>query len=169
VNTVSSKAFDSIRIAVSTSFGLGYSPFAPGTISTLPMVALFVLVAKTQPPEVLAGFIAVAFLASCFLSVLLGSWSERYWQRKDPHCFVVDEWAGFFLTVLLFRTANVELTALWTFVATRFFDIVKPPPAGYLQRLPGGWGILLDDLAASLYAAAFLHLAAWALPGLLGR
>ena len=83
---------------------------------------------------------------------------------KDPRRFVLDEVAGFLVTVLLFRTPDPILTAIWAFLFSRIMDIVKPPPARLLERLPAGWGILLDDVVASLYAAALLHILARILP-----
>ncbi|MBM4325797.1 MAG: phosphatidylglycerophosphatase A [Deltaproteobacteria bacterium] len=146
-----------IRAALSTALGFGYSPLIPGTIGSLPAMALFLAIAKTVPTEFQTWAIAACLLISCFLSILLGPWAQRYWGRKDPRQFVLDEVAGFLVTVLLFRTSDPLQTALWAFVATRFFDIVKPFPARRFEGLPGGWGILLDDLAASLYAAGALH------------
>ncbi len=107
-------------------------------------------------------------MLSCILSVYLGAWAEKFWGGKDPRHFVLDEVAGFFLTVLLFRVPDLGLTVLWGFVATRAFDVIKPPPASSLEVLPAGWGILIDDLIASLYAAAFLHVASRLLPSLFG-
>jgi len=151
--------YDSIRKAVCTVSGLGYSPVAPGTVGSLPAVVIFVVIAGAAPPQFQTLLIAACFAATAALNVVLGSWAERYWQRKDPKEFVLDEVAGFFLTVLLFRGPDILLTAVWSFVATRLFDIIKTPPARTLEKLPAGWGILLDDLVASLYAAASLHLA----------
>jgi len=160
------RLLDLVRIAVVTSCGLGYVPVLPGTVGTLPAVAVFVLLMTRLRPEYHTAAIAVALLASTFLSLLLAPWAERYWGRKDPRHFVLDEVAGFFLTVLLFRGQSLLWTTVAAFVATRVADIIKPPPANLMERLPAGWGILLDDLVASLYAAAGLHIIAWSLPGL---
>jgi len=146
-----------VLAALSTALGFGYSPLIPGTVGTLPAVALFLVIAKTVPIDHQTWAIAACLLIACLLSILLGPWAQRYWGRKDPRQFVLDEVAGFFVTVLLFRMPDPLQTTLWAFVATRFFDIVKPFPARRLENLPGGWGILLDDLAASLYAAGALH------------
>ncbi len=160
---------DHARLALATGFWFGYSPIIPGTVGSLPAVAIFVAIMTAAPPEVHTVFIAGALAVACILSVPLGNWAERYWNKHDPRSFVLDEIAGFFLTVLLFRVESLVCTVVWAFVATRAFDIIKPPPARAVEQWPGGWGILMDDLVASLYAAASLHLAAFVVPTLFGR
>jgi phosphatidylglycerophosphatase A len=158
-----------VRWALATGLWFGCSPIIPGTVGSLPAVAVFVVIMTAAPPEVHALLIAAALIVTCVLAVPLGDWAERYWNKHDPRNFVMDEIAGFFLTVLLFRVESLVWTTIWAFVATRAFDIIKPPPARAMERLPGGWGILLDDLVASLYAAASLHVAAFIVPGFFGR
>jgi phosphatidylglycerophosphatase A len=137
-------------------------------VGSLPAVGVYLLIATLGAVESHAILLGAALMVSCLLTVALGPWAEAYWNRKDPRHFVLDEYAGYFLTILLFRTPNIWLTAVWTFVVTRVFDILKPPPARRLESLPWGWGILLDDLVASLYAAAFLHALAFLFPILFG-
>lgn len=157
---------DRVLAVLSAAGGFGFSPFAPGTVGTLPAVAVYVLIAILTPPDWQGTIIAAALAASCVLSVALGSWAERYWGGKDPRAFVLDEVAGYFLTVLLFRSSSVLATAVWAFFASRAFDVLKPWPASSMEPLPGGLGILLDDLVASVYAAASLHIIAYFFPGL---
>lgn len=157
---------DRVRAALCTGFWFGYSPLIPGTVGTLPAVAIYLLIATQAPPALQRWLVLLGLIVSSLLCVALGSWSERYWGRKDPRYVVLDEIAGFFLTVLLFWPALLPSAIVWAFVLTRFFDTVKPPPANGLQSLPAGWGILLDDLASSLYAAAALHLMYRFAPGL---
>lgn len=161
---------DSIKAALGTAFGLGYSPVAPGTAGSLLGVAVFIVIALAsggRPVEKV--LLALALTVTCCIAVPIGDWAERYWKRKDPRCFVLDEVAGFLLTVLLFRGENLVLTTAWAFVVTRICDIVKPFPARRMERIPGGWGILLDDLVASLYAAAFLYVVLWIAPWAMGQ
>ena len=143
---------------LSTACGFGFSPFIPGTVGTLPSVCVYLAIAILTPSEQHTLLIGVAFVVSCLLTVALGGWAERYWGGKDPRPFVLDEVAGFLLTVLLFRSSGVLATAVWAFLASRAFDVIKPWPASRMERLSGGLGILMDDLVASLYAAALLHL-----------
>jgi phosphatidylglycerophosphatase A len=156
--------YDRIFQLLATSFGLAYLPIAPGTWGSLAGVAIFVLISWTSAPADHAGWIGLALVSVCILSVALGPWAERYWGVKDPRRFVLDEVAGFLVTVLFFRTPDPILTVIWAFLLSRIMDIVKPPPGRLLERLPAGWGILLDDVVASLYAAALLHILARILP-----
>jgi len=127
-------------------------------------VGIFLAIAFIAPPKDQTTLIGAALAGSCILSVALGGWAEKHWARKDPRHFVLDEVAGFFLTVLLFRVPNPVATAVWAFVITRAADIIKPWPVRKFESLPGGWGILIDDLAASLYAALALHVAYYLIP-----
>ena len=119
---------------VATCAGFGYAPVMPGTAGALWGVAIYAVIA-----------------ASC------AGWAERYFQEEDSSRFVTDEVAGFLVTVLLFRTPHISTTVLWAFPVTRVLDIIKVPPARWLERLPRGWGVLADDVVDSLYAAALLH------------
>ncbi len=148
---------DMLFAIIGTSFGLAYLPVAPGTWGTLPGVAIFLFITLLVSPQYHTGLIAAALAAFCALTVALGPWAERYWKTKDPRVYVPDEVTGFLLTVFLFRTPDPFLTAGWAFVITRVMDILKFPPARQLERLPGGWGILVDDLISSVYAAALLY------------
>ncbi len=155
---------DRIFVTLGTSFGLAYLPTAPGTWGSLPGAAVFLLISWTSAPADHAWWIGLALVVVSILSVALGPWAERFWGVKDPRRFVLDEVAGFLVTVLLFRTPDPILTAIWAFLFSRVMDIIKPPPGRLLERLPAGWGILLDDVVASLYAAALLHILVRILP-----
>ena len=89
------------------------------------------------------------------LCVGLGRWATEYYGRKDPGSCVLDEGAGICLTALclpIYPGWRECWALLAVFVAFRLFDITKLPPAKRLERLPHGWGILMDDLAAAVYA-----------------
>jgi phosphatidylglycerophosphatase A len=108
-----------------------------------------------------------SLFAASAATVWLGPWAERYFGRKDASAFVLDEVAGLWLTLCLFpRDVAPWIALAWAFPITRLCDIVKLPPARQLERLPQGWGVLLDDLASSLHAALLLWLLAWLLPAL---
>jgi phosphatidylglycerophosphatase A len=97
----------------------------------------------------------VGIVVSGALTVWLGDWLSIHWGRKDPGAFVLDEVAGICLTLLLIplRAGWHEAVVLLVgFGAFRVFDIVKLWPCKKLEGLPGGWGVLADDLMAAVYA-----------------
>lgn len=130
-------------------FGSGLSPAAPGTAGTLAAVPLILAVGWL-------GLLVKAILLAVFISVAV--WSSEVYRRRagieDPPEVVVDEVVGFFTTVALWKPSWSLLVA--GFLLFRFFDIVKPFPVGLAERLPGGVGIVADDLAAGVYSAACL-------------
>ncbi len=141
--------------------GSGLCPVAPGTAGSLAAAALAAGLWATLGH--LGGLspiswnltLAIGVLIFSILSVATGSWAVAVFNKKDPGPFVLDEVAGIFLT-LLFLPLLPGRSELWAlalaFVAFRIFDVTKPPPARQLERLPAGWGILMDYLAAAVYA-----------------
>lgn len=149
-----------LSLALGSGLGTGLAPLAPGTFGTLPGVALHYLVVILAPPDARRLPLLVLFLLACLASILLAPFAQAYWRNEDPGNFVMDEVAGYLLTQLLFLPA---LPFAWSapagFVLFRLFDIAKPPPVRQIdRRVKGAWGILLDDLASAVYAAAALHL-----------
>ena len=132
-----------------TFFYLGYAPIASGTFGTLGALALCLLIPRHWPFGITAAVLALFFLV---IGVLCGPWAEQRFGRKDPKPFVLDEVMGFFVCVA--RPGPYpswkELTA--AFLLSRFFDVIKPPPARQIERWPKGWGIMGDDFIASVYA-----------------
>jgi phosphatidylglycerophosphatase A len=157
---------DRLYLAAATCFGLGLSPYFPGTCGALVGVAIYLPIAYLLPAEPVQTLaIAAALVVWSAITVALGGWAERHFCKKDCGSFVSDEVAGFLLTVLLWRIPSDPLiTVLWAFPITRIIDMVKVPPARQLEKLPSGWGVLADDLLGSLYAAALLHLLSWQFP-----
>jgi phosphatidylglycerophosphatase A len=142
-----------VAIPLATLFGAGRSPVAPGTAGTLATLPLAVIAALLLPPW---GFlVATAGLA------LLGIWSSGavagLLRRHDPGCVVIDEAAGLFAT-LLFQPITPAVCA-GAFLMFRVMDVLKPPPARQAEGLPGGLGIVADDLVAGLYANLALRAA----------
>ncbi len=152
-----------MRRFIVTAGYLGLCPIAPGTAGSLLGVAIYVATAQTPYAEWLnAGFL----LLFCALNLWLCPWAEAHYGKKDPSQFVIDEVAGYLLAALCLPPAALWVRAAAAFVAARAFDVVKPPPARQLEALPAGWGILLDDLAASVYANLVLQFALrWRLAG----
>ena len=133
---------------IATVFGAGYSPVAPGTVASALTVALLWLIPFSR-----GGL--VVFLVAV---VAIGTWAahvaERQLGGKDPGAIVIDEVAGMTLSVVALPLTPAVL--LGGFVLFRLFDVVKPPPADASQRLPGGIGVMLDDVIAGVYALVIL-------------
>jgi phosphatidylglycerophosphatase A len=93
--------------------------------------------------------------------------AARALSGKDPGAVVWDEIAAipvtFGLTDLARSPGSLVVVMASGFLLFRLFDILKPPPAGWLERLPGGWGIMADDLMAGVYAALCLYGLTWLL------
>lgn len=138
--------------AVAAFFGVGRLKPAPGTWASAAAVLLWwALVRLARPaPHILLlallGGIALALLAGIPAATAV----ERENGQRDPGFVVIDEVAGQWIA-LLFAPADWRY-ALMAFVLFRLFDIAKPFPVRRLERLPGGWGIVFDDVAAGLYA-----------------
>ncbi len=143
---------------MASGLGSGYSPFAPGTAGSIVGVALFLPLAGLGWPAQLgatAALSVVGALAATRVAASLG--------RKDPGLVVVDEVAGQWVTFL--ALPFTPATAVIGFLLFRVMDIVKPWPARDLERLPGGLGIVADDLAAGVYANLGLRVALAVWPG----
>ncbi len=147
--------------SVATFFGAGLGKPGPGTWGSVAAVSLWAAVAWGLHPT--AQALLLLLLTGIALTLLLGIPASTIVAhesgRKDPQFVVIDEVAGQWIA-LLGSLADWR-HALIALVLFRLFDITKPFPARQLESLPGGWGIVLDDVAAGLYAlgvASLLHL-----------
>jgi phosphatidylglycerophosphatase A len=138
----------------------GFSPVAPGTVGTLGAVPLAWAVSRLEP--VAAWAFLLAFLA---LSIHASTRAGRYWRVVDAGPIVIDEVLGYLVAVAFLPFT--WRTALAAFVLFRVFDVVKPWPASALDRWKSGAGVVLDDVAAGLYAWGCLRLLLLASPGVL--
>jgi phosphatidylglycerophosphatase A len=140
-----------MRRLIITFFYTGLSPVAPGTAGSLAASAVLYALLIFAPALHWQWVLITGLFLACFFSVALGKWAVRNYHRKDPQMFVLDEVAGICLTNLFLPNQSWKTIAI-AFVAFRIFDVTKPPPARQLEKLPAGWGILCDDLAAAVYA-----------------
>jgi len=129
----------------------GFSPVAPGTVGTAGAVPLAWAVAALPAPA-LAAFLA-AFL---WLSVAAATRAGRYWKVVDASPIVIDEVVGY-LVAMAFVPFSWP-AALGGFLLFRLFDVWKPWPASYFDSVKSGLGVVLDDVAAGVYAGAGLWL-----------
>ncbi|MGD0730598.1 MAG: phosphatidylglycerophosphatase A [Terracidiphilus sp.] len=147
--------------AVATFFGAGFGKPGPGTwgsVATVLLWAAFAWLAQPTPLVLLyALFLLIAF--ALVLGIPASTIVARESGSHDPQFVVIDEVAGQAIA-LLGSHANWR-HGLIALILFRLFDITKPFPARQLEQLPAGWGIVLDDVAAGLYAlgvASLLHL-----------
>jgi phosphatidylglycerophosphatase A len=148
-----------LGVALGTVAGVGYLPIAPGTWGSAVGVILYLVTRHWAWPAQLALLLAVT---------LVGIWAAdvtaKALNREDPGPVVIDEVAGQLVT--LFMTGAGLYGAIIGFFAFRLFDIIKPWPARQLEDLPGGLGIMADDLMAGVYGWVLVAGILWWWPGL---
>lgn len=151
---------------VMTGFGLGYAPVASGTFGSAGAIAMawvaWTAVYLAGDPRGYAVHLVLAGLTllAVWGCIHWGPWAVQYFgararKKTDPGHVVLDEFAGQWLALLGLAMPDPRralLVLAVQFVLFRFFDVIKPPPARQLEKLPFGWGILFDDLAAGVYA-----------------
>ena len=143
---------DSVICFVGQGFGTGWSPLAPGTVGTLPGLAVAWLLWQGGEVVYLPAAIAI-ILVAVWVS---GRTAQILGIHDDPR-IVIDEVAGMVVTLALVPPSIPALLA--GFFLFRFFDITKPPPISTIdRRLGGGWGIVADDVLAGLAANLCLQL-----------
>lgn len=146
-----------LAILLATGFGIGRLPVAPATWASA-AVALLLIPEAVRAPL----FLGIALLVVVPLSI----WSSHEAEKElghDAHPIVIDEVAGMLVAVLgvTSAAASPALLLVAAFFLFRFFDIVKPAPIRQIQALPGGWGIVADDLLAGVATNLALRLAIW--------
>jgi phosphatidylglycerophosphatase A len=134
-----------------TFFYTGFFPFAPATFASLVFVLAYALI---PGGDWIATY--TIFLPTLALSIPASSRMEKT-HGKDPHCVVIDEVVG--MQIVLLGAAPTAMGLAAAFVLFRIFDVWKPFPIDRLQSLPGGWGIVADDVVAGLYSRVLLMLA----------
>lgn len=139
-----------------TGFYTGYFPFAPATFSTLVLgIPVYLLFSRLSISWY--GFLLLLLSA---LAVWLSDRAETIFQKKDCSFIVVDELAGFLITMFMVPTGLITVTL--GFFLFRFFDIIKPPPANiFNNRKKGGLDVVLDDVFAGIYANLVLQCAVY--------
>ncbi len=137
--------------ALATGFFVGYVPLAPGTAGSIAAIFLYWAIPGSE---------SLFFIFPVMALLIGGAWAagrvERELGVKDNQIIVIDEIVGTLVTLMA-----VEKRWLWLLtglVLFRCFDILKPPPIRAAEKFAGGWGVMLDDLVAGLYAMLLLRL-----------
>jgi len=140
----------------STSLGIGYIGKGGGTVAAIACCICWYLAwAGTCPPLLVSVIITILIT---FIGVWSSSKVEPIWG-KDPARVVIDEVAGMCIS-LLFLPVNVKYL-FCALILFRFFDIVKPLFIRKVESLPAGWGIMMDDVLAGVYANVILQVVLW--------
>lgn len=144
--------------AVVTALGAGYSPFAPGTAGAIVGVLVILLLHQIpglHDPQVFFFTLLALTIFCCVLGAYSTDKLEPLWG-KDPSRVVIDEVIGVWIGMF-----GLPVTWQWllaAFVLFRFFDIAKPLGIRKLEAIPGGWGVMLDDVLAGVYTLIVLQL-----------
>jgi phosphatidylglycerophosphatase A len=151
-----------LALFIAQGLGIGRIPIIPGTFGSGLGFLWFLLIIA---PGNLALFSA-AVLLSFFVSVLCSEIGEQILRQKDPNSIVIDEIIAIPICFLGWMAVNPNITGPMWFAtegrwkitlgilfAFRVFDILKPWPIGRSQKLPGGWGVTVDDVLAAIYVA----------------
>jgi phosphatidylglycerophosphatase A len=154
--SVSSSSAPSWATLVATFFGVGRLKPGPGTWGSLAAVIVWALLSSQIPPSYRAAATVVAAAVVTIIGIPAATRVARATGGKDPQFVVIDEVAGQLVALIAVPLAWKSFLA--GFILFRTFDIWKPFPIRRLERLPEGTGIVVDDLAAGLYALAIMHL-----------
>ncbi len=142
----------SISTWVATFFGVGKIPLAPGTWASLVATFLFYPLLDLRWP-----YYGAILLFVFFAGAFAGTQYARRLGEVDPSSAVIDEVLGMGVAMFGLSKAHVEYCVM-AFILFRLFDIWKPYPIRRVEKLPGGWGIMTDDLVAGLYALAWINI-----------
>ena len=143
---------NTVAKALATALGAGYSPIAPGTCGTAVTIPLAWALAGLAVWQY-----ALVFVAVTGLGVWAAARADHAWGTHDSGRIVIDEVAGYLVTMTFVDRASWIALAIG-FVVFRALDIIKPPPVRWLdENLPGGWGVVLDDVAAGVLGAGIMY------------
>ena len=142
-----------IFLLIATFCGLGYVPFAPGTVGSL---ASFIIWGPLIFFKYSFWIRFLILIIVIIIAILSSNESVKYFKIKDPKQIVIDEVAG--MGVVLLFVDSEYFIAILGFILFRFFDILKPWPIKKIEKLPNGFGVVLDDIMAGIYSLFFLIL-----------
>jgi len=159
-------AGDWVALIIATGFGAGLIPLGPGTWGSAVGLLVAYGIIETLKHDVIG--LQNALIVAAFVSAGAGIWSasraERMFNRKDSGQIVIDEVCGQIISFIFIAPYLADLGGNWRwwmitgFLLFRIFDIFKPYPINQLQNLQGGFGVMMDDVVAGIYAAVILSL-----------
>jgi phosphatidylglycerophosphatase A len=138
-------------LLLASGFGAGFSPFAPGTAGTLVAIPIELLLSPIRTPVY-----ELTILTFFFFSSWIAERAQNHWQKRDDQRIVIDEIMGYLLTMLWIPKTLLFISV--GFLLFRLLDIAKPFPCRQLEKVRGGFGVVLDDVFAGIYANIALQL-----------
>jgi phosphatidylglycerophosphatase A len=138
-------------LLLASGLGAGFSPFAPGTVGTMVAIPMELLFSSIFSPVY-----ELTILTFFFFSSWIAEKAQNHWQKRDDQRIVIDEIMGYFLTMLWIPKTLLFISV--GFLLFRLLDIVKPFPCRQLERVRGGFGVVLDDVFAGIYANIALQI-----------
>tara|TARA_Y100000588_G_scaffold385585_1_gene479253 strand:- start:1681 stop:2169 length:489 start_codon:yes stop_codon:yes gene_type:complete len=148
-----------IKKLVATLGFSGYAPIAPGTAGSAVTAIIYYFFCSSLGVAAWLAVLALTFFVAVYTAqAMVGEWG------KDPGAVVVDEGVGFLVTVAFLP--HGLWTAVVGFFVFRALDIIKPQPARRLEDLPGGWGIVMDDVIAGVYGNVLMRIGMMVFPSL---
>jgi len=143
-----------VLLLVATFFNIGRIPIAPGTCASLVTMLIVYFVRPYWDASIYIQVIVIFIIF--LLGIPAASYAEKHFKKKDPGQCVIDEVPGQMVSLLLIpHTLGLYFAG---FLIFRVFDIFKPFPIRRMEKVPHGLGIMIDDIAAGLYALGLLHL-----------
>ncbi len=141
-----------LTLLITTFLGTGYLPLMPGTFASFAYLLIHFFLLKNTPLHVYLFLVLIIFS----IGAIFSSKAEKIFQKKDPRPVVIDEVLGQMVSLLLISSRALPL--IIGFLLFRIFDVLKPFPCFEVQKVKGGWGIMLDDLFAGIWANIFLRI-----------
>ena len=138
-------------LLLASGLGAGFSPFAPGTVGTMVAIPMELLFSSIFSPVY-----ELTILTFFFFSSWIAEKAQNHWQKRDDQRIVIDEIMGYFLTMLWIPKTLLFISV--GFLLFRLLDIVKPFPCRQLEKVRGGFGVVLDDVFAGIYANIALQI-----------
>jgi phosphatidylglycerophosphatase A len=149
------KKFPLIHKLISTSLGFGYFPYGPGTMGAIFGIILWLPLYLWASAELILPITLGLIVVFTILGVWSSTIAEKFWG-PDPSRVVMDETVGQWIALLPVTCVSPWWEILVAFVLFRFFDIVKPLGVRKMESLPGGYGIMADDILAGIYGAIII-------------
>jgi phosphatidylglycerophosphatase A len=140
-----------VLFLIASVFGAGRLPLMPGTWGSIVAFPLYLLTGWNN------YLLLITTIVILFVSIPVSTYIAKRLNKKDPGVIVIDEFAGQLITFLFLPQYGWEIF-IFGFLLFRIFDIIKPPPANISQKLSLGWGIVLDDVFAGIYANLVLQI-----------